>query len=153
MSDPNGNDWIALAPDELAVGDAASWVVLPSCGGVVVFAGTVRDHAEGRDGVTGLVYEAYEQPAVERMTEVVAACRGRWPEIGRVACWHRTGAVGLTDVVVVVAVSAPHRATAFDAARYVIDTVKESVPIWKHETWADGTGWGTGAQPIGEVVR
>ena len=148
---PDGNDWITLTDAELAAGEAAAWVVLPSCGGLVVFVGTVRDHAEGRDGVSELIYEAYEQQALARMAEVVAAARQTWPTLGRVALWHRTGRLTLTEVAVVVAVSAPHRGEAFDAARYLIDTVKATVPIWKHETWQSGSGWGTGAQAIGSV--
>ena len=153
MPAPDGDDWIVLGPAPLPVAEAAAWAVLPGCGGVVTFAGTVRDHAEGREGVTGLYYEAYEQPALARMAAVVAACRDRWPDVGRLVCWHRVGDLGLGDVAVVVVASAPHRDVAFDAARYVIDTVKATVPIWKRETWRDGDDWGTGAQPLGEVVR
>jgi molybdopterin synthase catalytic subunit len=71
--------------------------------------------------------------------------------IGRVALLHRTGELVIGDVAVLVAVAAPHRAEAFDAARFCIDTVKAAVPIWKHERWAGGDGWGTDAHPIEAV--
>jgi molybdopterin synthase catalytic subunit len=114
---------------------------------VVVFAGTVRDHSEGRPSVTALEYEAYVRGAERAMWAVVADLRRRWPVLGRVALLHRTGVLAPTDVAVVTAVSAPHRREAFEAAEHAIDAVKADVPIWKHETWAGGAAWGLGAQP------
>jgi molybdopterin synthase catalytic subunit len=144
-------DWIAVSDRPLPVAEASSWVVVPSCGGVVTFSGTVRDHAEGRDGVRGLEYEAYEGPATERMAALAAEARRRWPGVARIALLHRVGRLALCDTAVVVAVSAPHRDEAFDAARWCIDTLKATVPIWKKEEWADGSGWGVDAAPIGDV--
>ena len=89
--------------------DATSWVTLPSCGAVVTFIGTARDHAAGRPGVHRLEYEAYEGPAVRRLEALAGEIRVRWPEVGRIALLHRTGVVELGDAAVVVAVSAPHR--------------------------------------------
>jgi molybdopterin synthase catalytic subunit len=129
----------------------ASWAVQPSCGALVSFCGTARDHAEGRPGVQALTYEAYEEAAVARLADVAAEARHRWPMIGRVALLHRTGDLAIGDVAVLVAVAAPHRAEAFDAARFCIDTVKAAVPIWKRERWAGGDDWGTDAHPIGAV--
>lgn len=149
---PDGADWIGLTPTRLPVDEASSWAVVPGCGALVVFAGTVRDHAEGRAGVTLLEYEAYEEQADARMRSVGAAARGRWPGIGRLVLLHRVGALGLTEVAVLVAVSAPHRDEAFEAARWCIDTVKATVPIWKREEWAGGSGWGTGAAGVGEIT-
>lgn len=148
---PVGDDWVALASDELPVHDAAQWAVRPDCGAVVTFTGTARDHAEGRPGVHRLEYEAYEQPAITRMQAIAAAARQRWPEIGRVALLHRVGVVALTAPAVVVAVSAPHRAEAFEAARYAIDELKRTVPIWKRESWEGGESWGLEAQHLVEV--
>jgi molybdopterin synthase catalytic subunit len=145
---PESDDWIALFDGPLPVDEATSWVVRPDCGGVVVFVGTVRDHADGRPGVSELVYEAYARVAEERMAAVVAGARRRWADLGRTVVWHRTGALRVTEAAVVVAVSAPHRDVAFEAARWMIDTVKSSVPVWKQETWAGGRDWGTGAQSI-----
>ncbi len=146
-----GDDWITLTDEVLDAGAGAQWVTVPSCGAVVVFAGTVRDHAEGRPGVSSLTYEAYVEEALARMGRIAAACRDRWPETGRVALWHRTGTLDVGETSVVVAVSSPHRGPAFEAARWAIDTVKESVPIWKHETWDGGSDWGTGAHAVTEV--
>jgi molybdopterin synthase catalytic subunit len=114
----------------------------------VLFSGTVRDHAEGRSGVSSLEYEAYPEPAVDRMTQIAAEARRRWPSLGRIALLHRVGRLEVGECAVIVAVSAPHRQEAFEAGQWCIDTLKESVPIWKRETWSDGAGWGTGAQQI-----
>ena len=144
----SGDDWLALTADELSVGDVYDWALRPNCGAVVVFSGTVRDHAEGRHGVEHLVYEAYEEAVVPRLGAIAAELRQRWPDTGRVALIHRTGRLELGESSVLAVVSAPHRAEAFDAARFAIDALKVSVPIWKHETWRDGSEWGTGAAPI-----
>jgi molybdopterin synthase catalytic subunit len=79
---------------------------------------------------------------------LAAEARVRWPGIGRVALLHRVGRLELEDAAVVVVVSAPHRGEAFEAARWCIDTLKATVPIWKKEEWAGGDGWGTDAQPV-----
>jgi molybdopterin synthase catalytic subunit len=146
-----GDDWVALSADRLPVAQASAWVVQPRCGATVTFTGTARDHAPGRPGVHRLEYEAYEGPAVERMRALVAQVRHRWPTVGRVAVLHRTGTVELGDAAVVVAVSAPHRDEAFEAARFAIDELKRSVPIWKREAWEGGESWGLEAQHIAEV--
>ena len=151
LSPATGDDWLALTDEVLPVAEVYDWAIRPDCGAVVVFSGTVRDHAEGRDGVEELVYEAYAEAAAERFAAIAAEARTRWPTIGRLAMIHRLGSLAVTDSAVVVAVSAPHRDEAFEAGRFVIDTLKETVPIWKHETWRDGADWGTGAAPIRDV--
>lgn len=143
-----GDDWTGLVDGPLPVQEASSWAVLPSCGAVVVFSGTARDHSVGRDDVTRLEYEAYQEQVVPKLDELVAAMRRRWPDLGRVALIHRVGEVPLTESAVVVAVSSPHRAEAFEAARYGIDTLKATVPIWKREDWSEGSSWGREAQHI-----
>ncbi len=149
---PNrGNEWFALTQEALPVGAAYDWAVRPACGAVVVFSGTVRDHAEGRPGVEQLEYEAYDDAVMRRFAEIAAEARRRWPTIGRIALLHRVGSLAVGESAVVTAVSAPHRGDAFEAARFAIDTLKSSAPIWKRETWSDGVDWGTGAQPIDEV--
>lgn len=140
---PDDADWLGLTTVPLPLADASLWAVVPGCGAVVLFAGTVRDHADGRPGVSLLEYEAYEEHAGPRLRAVAAEARGRWPGVGRLVLLHRVGALAVTEVSVLVVVSAPHRTEAFDAARWCIDTVKSSVPIWKRETWAGGTDWGT----------
>jgi molybdopterin synthase catalytic subunit len=119
---------------------------------VVVFSGTVRDHAEEagvrRDGVTHLVYEAYDEQVLPRFAAIVDEMRIRWPDLGRVVLWHRVGRLELGESSVVVAVSAPHRPDAFTAARFAIDAVKSAAPIWKLEEWSGGRDWGTGSNEI-----
>lgn len=152
MDAPAGDTWVALTEGSLDdAGAVYSWCVRPSCGAVVLFSGTVRDHAEGRSGVTMLEYEAYVAHAEPRLEAIADEMRRRWPALGRIALLHRTGPLQLGESSVVVAVSAPHRAEAFDAARYGIDTLKATVPIWKREHWNDGADWATGAQHIRAV--
>lgn len=124
------------------------WCVQPDCGAVVLFSGTVRDHAPGRTGVEYLEYEAYIEHAVSKMADVVDEARRRWPDIGRVAMFHRLGRLAVGESTVIVAVSAPHRPESFAACRFCIDALKASVPIWKKEVWADGEDWGTNATEL-----
>ncbi|MGH9105745.1 MAG: molybdenum cofactor biosynthesis protein MoaE [Acidimicrobiales bacterium] len=145
---PAGDDWVALSDGPLPLEKLASWPVLPRCGAVVLFAGTVRDHAEGRPGVVSLDYEAYVEAAAEMMCTITNELREQWPALGRVALLHRTGLLMPGEVSVVAAVSAPHRPEAFAAARYGIDNVKARVPIWKRETWGGGQAWGLDAHPL-----
>jgi len=144
----HGDDWVALSRNALQTELAVRWATLPTCGAVVTFTGTARDHADGREGVELLVYEAYEVPALARMRAVVADARARWSEIARIALLHRLGPLRIGESAVSVVVSSPHRQDAFAACSYVIDTVKETVPIWKYERWEGGDDWGTRAQPV-----
>lgn len=138
---PAEADWVAVCEGPIPVAEITAWVVRPGCGGLVCFCGTVRDHSEGRAGVVALEYEAYLEQVEPRLAEVARAARARWPEIGRLALVHRVGRLVVEDVSVTVAVSTPHRAEAFEAARYCIDTIKTSVPIWKREQWSEGADW------------
>ena len=149
MQPPTSGDvWLGLSGEPLPVTAAADWVVRPDCGAVVLFSGTARDHAPGRPGVEQLEYEAYEEQVEPRLRVIVDEMRARWPSVGRVVLVHRGGVVPVTESAVVVAVSAPHRDEAFLAARFGIDAIKASVPIWKHETWDGGESWGTDAQEL-----
>lgn len=130
---------------------AYAWAVRPNCGAVVLFSGTARDHSVGRDDVSLLEYEAYEQHVVPRLSAIADEARVRWPDIVRVLMWHRTGRVEIGDTAVVVVVSSPHRDAAFSAGRFCIDALKASVPIWKRETWRDGESWGLEAQHLTEA--
>jgi molybdopterin synthase catalytic subunit len=145
---PDARDWLELVVEQIAADPLVAWATTPGSGAVVTFLGIVRDHAEGRHDVVALTYEAYEDPARRRLAEIVAAVRQEWPTVDRVAVVHRLGRLGLSETAVAVVVSSPHRADAFEAARACIDRVKESVPIWKKEHWADGSDWALGAQPI-----
>ena len=156
LSPDRETSWLALIDGELPVGEAYRWCLRPHCGAVVVFSGIVRDHAvdgdEVRQGVGWLTYEAYDQQVVPAFTAIEAEARRQWPDIAQVAILHRVGRVELSESAVVVAVSAPHRGQAFDAGRWIIDTVKASAPIWKHEEWAGGAGWGTGAHVVSAPI-
>jgi molybdopterin synthase catalytic subunit len=145
-------DWVALTDLALPVDSLASWVTTSRAGAVVTFLGVVRDHAEGRDGVRAMTYEAYEEPARRVMGEIVAEARRRWPNVERVALLHRVGDLSVSEPSVAVAVSSPHRDDAFAAARFCIDTLKESGPIWKQEHWAGGSDWARHEVPIKPVV-
>jgi molybdopterin synthase catalytic subunit len=145
------DDWIALTDEPLPVAAAYAWSVRPDCGGVVLFSGTVRDHAEGRAGVTSLEYEAYAEQVEPRLAAIAAEARRRHPTLGRIALLHRVGQLGLCECSVIVVASAPHRDEAFAAARFGIDTLKATVPIWKRETWEGGVDWGTCAHDVIDV--
>jgi MoaE-MoaD fusion protein len=114
-------------------------VAHPSAGGICTFTGVVRDNSLGRS-VTHLEYEAYAEMAEAEIRRITDEIGGRWPD-ARVAVAHRTGRLQIGEASVVVAVSCPHRAEAFEACRYGIDRLKESVPIWKKEFAADGESW------------
>ncbi len=120
--------------DHAAVTDS---VRSDQAGAVCSFLGTVRELTGDRQTVA-LEYEAYPSMAEKTLRDLAEQALARWP-IERLAIVHRVGALGLGEVAVVVAVSCPHRAESFDACRWLIDTLKEVVPIWKKEAWADGT--------------
>jgi molybdopterin synthase catalytic subunit len=149
---PDDLTWVGLTHGPLPVARAGDWAVLPSCGAVVTFSGTARDHAEGRPDVTGLEYEAYESQIGARFRAIADEARRRWPDLGRVAILHRIGPVAIGESSVVVAASAPHRDAAFEAARWCIDTLKDTAPIWKRETWAGGESWGLDARALTDLT-
>lgn len=144
----DGDNWLGLTDAELPIGTIYEWCVRPDCGAVVLFSGTVRDHAEGRTDVHHLEYEAYEEMVVPKLDAIVAETRTRWPDVGRLVLVHRVGRLELGESSVVVCASAPHRPDAFSAARFAIDALKVSVPVWKREVWADGSDWGTNAADL-----
>jgi molybdopterin synthase catalytic subunit len=147
------HDWLALTDEVLPVAAVYEWSVLPSCGAVVLFSGTARDHADGRDGVEELVYEAYAEQVTPRLAAIAGQIRAQWPTVGRIALLHRVGALAIGESSVIVAVSSPHRPEAFEAARFGIDTLKATVPIWKKERWRDGEDWALGAQHVTTIDR
>jgi molybdopterin synthase catalytic subunit len=106
-------------------------------GAVVLFFGTTREFSHGRRTLS-LDYECYPQMAEKKLTELEAEARRRWPIIG-CSIVHRLGRLELGEVSIAIAVSSPHRADAFAAGQWLIDTIKQDVPIWKQEHWADGT--------------
>ncbi len=150
--DEDTTDWIEVTDRPLSVEPAVAWATVPDCGAVVTFSGVVRDHSDGRPGVTSLEYEVFSEEAVPRLAEVAAAARRRWPSIGRLSLVHRSGCLEVGETSVLVVVSTPHRHEAFEAARYCIDTLKRTVPIWKRESWEGGTDWGLCAHDIEDVA-
>ena len=146
-------DWVALTELPLSIGLFADWAVLPRCGAVVAFSGTVRDHADGRSGVSLLEYEAYEEQVVPKLQAIVDEARRLWPTLGRMALVHRIGPMTVEESSVIVAVSSPHRPEAFEAARFGIDTLKSTVPIWKKEHWGDNAAWGQNSVPVERIAQ
>jgi molybdopterin synthase catalytic subunit len=130
---------IQVADVALSIDACVANVAGPECGGICIFLGTVRDNFEGH-ATDHLEYEAYAEMAEETIQAIAGEARGRWP-IARVAVQHRTGTLQIGEVSVIVAVSAPHRAEAFEACRYVIDELKERAPIWKKEVGESGEIW------------
>jgi len=127
---------IAVRESELSVDEVRAAVADPAAGGIALFAGAVRDTDHER-GVTGLSYSAHPsaEDELRRVAEVVAE---KYPVIG-IAAVHRVGDLAIGDLAVVLAVSCPHRGEAFDACRDLIDILKASVPIWKHQRFDDGS--------------
>ena len=127
---------IDVRESELSVDEVRAAVADPAAGGIALFAGAVRESDHDR-AVTGLSYSAHPSAAAElrRVAEVIAE---KYPVIG-IAAVHRVGDLAIGDLAVVLAVSCPHRAEAFDACRDLIDILKASVPIWKHQRFDDGS--------------
>jgi molybdopterin synthase catalytic subunit len=116
-------------------------------GAIVIFDGFVRDHSKNRRTLY-LKYEAYEPMALAKIQEIAAHLHNHFP-IHRVVMVHRLGRLEIGETSVYIAVSAAHRAAAFDACRYAIDTLKCTVPIWKKEYFEDGSVWADGELPSG----
>ena len=122
-------------------------VTSPAAGAVLLFLGTARDSTAGRP-TASLDYECYEEMALRKLAELEAEARRRWPLTG-CALVHRLGRLEIGEASVAVAVSSPHRDDAFAAGRWLIDTLKQIVPIWKRENWTDGTSEWVGAKERG----
>jgi molybdopterin synthase catalytic subunit len=127
---------VALRETPLDVAEVLAALDDPSCGGVDLFIGRVRDHDNG-SGVTGLVYEAHPG-ALAELQAVAEEIATAYP-VGAVAVAHRVGALEVGDLAVVLGTAASHRGAAFDATRALIDTLKERVPIWKNQRFVDGS--------------
>jgi len=136
-----------LSAEPLDPGELAARVGHPSCGAVITFTGTTRDTNRGQD-VIELDYEAFHEMAGPEMGRIFADCiasheRSADPDAGRLRmlCVHRVGKVGIGAPSVVISVASSHRAEAFEAARFLIDTLKERLPVWKKESYGDGHHW------------
>ena len=110
-----------------------------NCGAIDVFIGTVRDQTKGK-AVLRLEFEAYEPMALKEMQKIIDRASEKWP-IAHMNITHRVGTLTIGEVAVVIAVSTPHRAASFAACQFAIDTLKETVPIWKKEVFEDGEVW------------
>ena len=135
---------VRVGPDPIDPGALSREVGRTDSGATVVFLGTVRDHSEGKEGVTHLDYEVYAEMVETVIRQIVEEAAGKWPVLSAVV-EHRSGVVDLEEASVAVAVATAHRAEAFEAARYVIDELKVRAPIWKKEHWPGGAEWSKGS--------
>lgn len=136
---PSLNKQIQISASPLNTQLAIEWIMSPESGGIDVFIGTVRNATKNKR-VIRLVFEAYEPMAIAEIEKIVKQAFDKWP-VQKILIHHRTGALEVGEIPVIIAVSAAHRAAAFDACRFVIDTLKQTVPIWKKEIFEDGEVW------------
>jgi molybdopterin synthase catalytic subunit len=139
VSGGSGSGRASLSERPLDVGEVVRQVTGPDAGGLVTFCGAVRNASRGHE-IRHLEYEAYPPMALSEMERIIDEAEERWKG-ARIALAHRTGQLEIGDLAVIVAAAAPHRAEAFEAARWAIDTLKERVPIWKKEIATDGAYW------------
>ncbi len=138
--------WSHVGPEPIDAATVLARVGDEGDGAVILFVGTVRNHADGRP-VSGMSYEAYDEMAVGVLADIVAEVEARWGT-DRIAVVHRTGELDLREASVAIAVSTPHRADAYEASRYVIEQIKQRLPVWKHEHFVDGPSrWVEGRVP------
>lgn len=130
---------LKISSQPLNISSCIDWVMGPQNGGIDVFIGTVRNATKGR-AVVRLEFEAYERMALNEMQKIADHILLQWP-VNKIAIHHRVGVLSVGEVPVIIAVAAAHRAAAFDACRYAIDTLKQTVPIWKKEVFEDGEHW------------
>ncbi|WP_266363631.1 molybdenum cofactor biosynthesis protein MoaE [Tellurirhabdus rosea] len=130
---------ISITTDPIDMNSAYKYVAADEAGGIVFFFGTVRNKTADKS-VERLEYEAYDSMALKKMQQIAdEACR-RW-DIRRYVILHRKGNLLIGEIAVLIAVATPHRAAAFEACRFIIDTLKQEVPIWKKEIFDDGEVW------------
>ncbi|MGN8069207.1 molybdenum cofactor biosynthesis protein MoaE [Mucilaginibacter sp. 22184] len=133
------NTQILLSAKTLNIQSCIDWIMSPESGGIDVFIGTVRNATKGKP-VLKLDFEAYEPMAISEMEKISRQAFEKWP-VQKALIHHRTGTLQVGEVPVIIAVSAAHRDAAFEACRYIIDTLKQTVPIWKKEAFEDGEVW------------
>ena len=143
-------DIIELTREPIDPGPLIHHVRAPEDGAIVTFDGFVRNQSHNHSTIY-LDYEAYESMALTKMGEIAAELHEKY-RIHRVAIVHRLGRLQIGETSVFIAVSAPHRAAAFDACRFAIDTLKRTVPIWKKEYFEDGAVWADGEVPPAPVA-
>lgn len=145
MATPSKDDIYQLVREPIDMAALARQVRAPEDGATVTFDGFVRNESHNR-ATLYLDYEAYESMAIAKMREIGAQLHEKY-RVHRVAMVHRLGRLQIGETSVFIAVSAPHRAAAFDACRFAIDTLKRTVPIWKKEYFEDGAVWADGELP------
>lgn len=130
---------IEIHTEPLNIEQCIDWVMSPDSGGIDIFIGTVRNTTKGKT-VLKLEFEAYNKMAINEINKITEQAFKQWP-VQKVLVHHRTGMLQVGEVPVIIAVSAAHRDAAFEACRYIIDTLKQTVPIWKKEFFEDGEVW------------
>jgi molybdopterin synthase catalytic subunit len=130
---------IEIHTEALNIQQCIDWVMSPNSGGIDVFIGTVRNFTQGKT-VLKLEFESYNKMAINEIDKIIKQTLKQWP-VQKVLVHHRTGTLQVGEVPVIIAVSAAHRDAAFEACRYIIDTLKQTVPIWKKEFFEDGEVW------------
>lgn len=136
QASPQDDLRLTFAP--LSVAEVYALADAPSNGAVVVMSGTVRAQTDGR-AVDRLEYQAYEPMVLKIFAQIASEIRQRWTGVNTVVIHHRTGSLVIGEISVLVAVGCPHRAEAFEACRFGIDSLKHQAPIWKKEHWQDGS--------------
>ncbi len=131
--------YIKLTSEKLDLQECYDFVVDPSCGGISVFVGTVRDATQNKN-VTQLDFSTYKPMAIKEMQKIAELALEKF-RIKKIAIHHAEGLLQIKDIPVIISVSSPHRKAAFDACQFAIDTLKETVPIWKKEYFEDGEVW------------
>ena len=134
---------VEIVTKKIEIEEVLQSVQDPAAGGIDIFIGTTRNHSGGRE-VLSLEYEAYEPMALKLMNDIREEAKHRW-RLKKISMVHRVGVVAIGEASVVIAVSSAHRREAFEACRFAIDRLKQDVPIWKKEVFADGEIW-VGAQ-------
>jgi len=130
---------IQISDKPIDIQSCIDWAMDPACGGIDVFIGTVRASTQEKK-VIRLEFETYESMALNEMKKIAEKALDKFP-VQKILIHHRSGVLQIGDIPVVIVVAAAHRAAAFDACRYAIDTLKQTVPIWKKEVFEDGEVW------------
>lgn len=138
---------ILVTPDVLRADEAIASVASPRAGAIEIFLGVVRDHNLGR-GVSYLEYEAYPSMAEKVMAKLAEEAKEKFG-LADCAIFHRTGRLEIGETSLLVAISSGHRAPAFEAGKWLVDSIKQQVPVWKKEVWENGEAWIEGPESLG----
>ena len=145
MSDIPGTR-ISIGPNPIRINEHVDFLRGAEGGAIDIFLGTTRRQTDGKETVL-LSYEAADELAMAELSRLIEETRSRWPVL-RTVVVHRTGPVSVSEISVFIGVATPHRSDSFEACRHLIDELKRRIPIWKHETFADGTSdWVEGTAP------